>query len=229
MDAQALSARWQEVQDKIAQAAAQSGRRAQDVRLVAVSKGHGVQSLKTLYHCGQRIFGENYVQEAQQKIAGLPADIIWHFLGHLQTNKVKHVVGVFDLIHGVDSLRLARSLQRRAQALNCVQNILVQVNLGGEAQKNGVLEKDLPCLAEFLVDAPNLHWQGLMLMPPFFGDPLQAQPFFARLRTLAQELSHNFGIALPELSMGMTDDFEMAIAHGATLVRVGTKIFGPRL
>ena len=158
----------------------------------------------------------------------LPPEISWHFIGHLQTNKAKAVVGRFDLIHGVDSLKLARSLQERAEALGLVQDVLVQVNLAAERQKSGILEADLPPLAEYLAASRNLRWQGLMLMPPFFDDPKRARPYFARLRELAGALRAEFGLPLPELSMGMTGDFEAAIEEGATLVRIGTRIFGER-
>lgn len=228
MESETIFERWQDVRDRIRSAALKAGRSEDAVQLVAVSKWHPAEAILSLYEHGQRVFGENYVQEAQQKMELLPPDIKWHFLGHLQSNKVRQVVGFFELLHGVDSLKLARSLQRRAEQLGCVQDILVQVNLGGEAHKNGIMEQDLPQLAEFLVGASALRWQGLMLMPPFFGDADKARPFFARLRELAHELNHGFGISLTELSMGMTDDFETAIAEGATLVRVGTRIFGKR-
>lgn len=228
MEPQNLLARWQEVRDRMRAAALKAGRSEDAVRLVAVSKTHPPEAIGTLYECGQRVFGESYVQEAHKKIEILPQDIQWHFLGHVQSNKVRQVVVFFDLIHGVDSLKLARSLQRRAEELECIQNVLVQVNLGGEAQKNGIMEQDLPQLAEYLVGASSLRWQGLMLMPPFFGNPDKARPFFARLRELAQELNQDFGVSLMELSMGMTDDFEAAIEEGATIVRVGTRIFGKR-
>ncbi|MDY0274818.1 MAG: YggS family pyridoxal phosphate-dependent enzyme [Desulfomicrobium sp.] len=228
MNPEALVKRWQDVQERIRLAALKAGRLEDSVRLVAVSKRHPVEAIATLYEHGQYLFGENYVQEAQKKMELLPSDIQWHFLGHLQTNKVKQVVGIFDLIHGVDSLKLARSLQGRAEELDCTQNVLVQVNLGSETQKNGVLEEDLPQLAEYLAASSRLCWQGLMLMPPFLGDVDKVRPFFVRLRELAHKLSQEFGMSLKELSMGMTDDFEAAIEEGATIVRVGTRIFGKR-
>jgi len=198
------------------------------VRLVAVSKLHPAEAVRILFEAGQTIFGENYVQEAQAKMGALPQSIAWHFIGHLQTNKVKAVVGRFELLHGVDSLKLARSLQEKAGALNLRQDVLVQVNLAGEAQKGGIPEAELPLLAEFLAASTHLRWQGLMLMPPFFDDPGRSKPFFARLRVLAENLRASFGLPLPELSMGMTGDFETAIGEGATLVRIGTRIFGER-
>jgi len=223
-----IEERWREVLDSMAQAARRAGRAPGSVGLVAVSKLHPAGDVLRLFNAGQRVFGENYVQEAQAKKAALPAEISWHFIGHLQTNKVKNVVGGFSLIHGVDSLRLARSLHERAEALGLVQDVLVQVNLAAEEQKSGILAEELPPLAEFLADCRHLNWQGLMLMPPFFDDPERARPYFARLRVLAETLRTGFGLPLPELSMGMTGDFEAAIEEGATLVRIGTRIFGER-
>jgi len=220
--------RWREVLRQMALAAHRAGREPDCVRLLAVSKLHGAQDILALFQAGQPMFGENYVQEALGKMALLPAEVSWHFIGHLQTNKVKSVVGRFALVHGVDSLKLARSLQGQAAAQGVVQDVLVQVNLAGETQKSGILEAKLPVLAEFLAASPSLRWQGLMLMPPFFDDPDRARPYFARLRELAETLRASFGLPLPELSMGMTGDFEAAIEEGATLVRIGTRIFGER-
>ena len=224
-----MTQRWRAVLARMAEVARGAGREPGDVRLVAVSKLPPAGDVLHLFREGQRIFGENYVQEAQAKMEALPPEISWHFIGHLQTNKVKAVVGRFDLVHGVDSLKLARSLQERAEALGLVQDVLVQVNLAGELQKSGISEADLPPLAEYLAAGRNLRWQGLMLMPPFFDDPEAARPYFARLRELAACLRSGFGLALPELSMGMTGDFEAAIEEGATLVRIGTRIFGERI
>lgn len=223
-----IVARWEQVCADMALAAMRSGRTAQDVRLVAVSKYHPAESVAALYQAGQRVFGENYVQEALTKREALPVDIEWHFIGHLQTNKVRQVVGCFDLLHGVDSLKLAQSLQNKAAALGMRQKILVQVNLAREPQKSGIAPDQLPKLAEYLLSASDLDWQGLMLMPPIFDDPEGARPYFAALRQLRESLTRQYGILLPELSMGMTGDFVAAIEEGATMVRVGTRIFGER-
>ncbi|WP_028576600.1 YggS family pyridoxal phosphate-dependent enzyme [Desulfomicrobium escambiense] len=228
MEAAEMRQRWCEVLERMAAAARTAGREAGDVRLVAVSKLHPADAVRALYEAGQREFGENYVQEAEAKMAVLPPEISWHFIGHLQTNKARNVVGRFSLIHGVDSLKLARSLHDRARAMDLVQDVLVQVNLAGESRKSGILEGDLPPLAEFLAGSAHLQWRGLMLMPPFFDDPERARPWFARLRGLAESLRAGFGLPLPDLSMGMTGDFEAAIEEGATLVRIGTRIFGER-
>ncbi len=228
MEQPGITERWQKVLKQMAAAARRAGRDPDSVRLLAVSKLHPAHDIRALFEAGQPMFGENYVQEALSKMALLPREISWHLIGHLQTNKVKSVVGRFSLIHGVDSLKLARSLHGQAEAMDVIQDVLVQVNLAEEKQKSGILVSELPPLAEFLARGTSLRWRGLMLMPPFFDDPDRARPYFARLRELAESLRTEFGLALPELSMGMTGDFEAAIEEGATLVRIGTKIFGER-
>jgi PLP dependent protein len=228
VDQSSITERWRAVLEQMAEAGRRAARPPECARLLAVSKLHPAEDVLALFKAGQTMFGENYVQEALSKMATLPQGISWHFIGHLQTNKVKNVVGRFSLIHGVDSLKLARSLHRQAEVQGAVQDVLVQVNLAGETQKSGIFEADLPPLAEFLSESLSLRWQGLMLMPPFFDDPERARPYFARLRELAENLRDAFGLPLPELSMGMTGDFEAAIEEGATLVRIGTRIFGER-
>ncbi len=228
MEGTVLVDRWRTVLGEVAEAARKAGRSADAVRLLAVSKFHSAEDILTLYRAGQRLFGENYVQEAQAKMAALPADIEWHFIGHPQTNKAKQVAGRFALIHGVDSLRLARALHDRLAALGAEQDVLVQVNLALEIQKSGVTEADLPALGEFLAASRHLRWRGLMLMPPVFDDPEGARPYFAALRNLRDRQARRFGLDLSELSMGMTGDFVAAIEEGATLVRIGTRIFGER-
>ncbi len=223
-----LVQRWREVTGQMAHAAAKAGRTPESVRLVAVSKYHPAEAIRSLYLAGQKSFGENYVQEALLKMSRLPQEIDWHFIGHVQTNKVKSVVGQFSLIHGLDSLKLARAMQKQAQCLDVVQDVLVQVNLAREGQKCGIFPEDLQELADFLSRSTHLRWQGLMLMPPFFDDPERVRPLFASLRVLAEKLRAEWGLLLPELSMGMTGDFEAAIEEGATLVRIGTRIFGER-
>lgn len=193
----ALIKRWQDVLELMSLAAAKAGRDPGSVRLVAVSKLHPAQDILTLFEAGQRSFGENYVQEVLAKMEVLPKEIDWHFIGHLQSNKVKSVVGRIGLIHGLDSLKLAHSLHERAAAMALVQDVLVQVNLAEERQKSGILEADLPHLAEFLSGARNLRWRGLMLIPPFFDDPAKARPYFIRLRTLNEKLRKEYGLPLP--------------------------------
>ena len=222
--------RWKNVVQEVGEACVKSGRRPEEVTLIAVSKKHTVQAISTLAREGQMDFGENYVQEALAKLEELSAlRLNWHFIGHLQTNKVKHVPGRFVLIHTLDSEKLAQALHKKSQSQGMTQPVLIQVNVGREAQKYGVGEDNLSSLVERVLTLDNLKLEGLMTLPPFFEDAEKVRPYFARLRELKEELEQRFGIALPHLSMGMTGDFAQAIAEGATLVRIGTKIFGPRM
>jgi len=217
------------MREELAQAAQRAGRDPGQVTLVAVSKFHPAGDIRALAEAGQVDFGENYVQEALAKREEL-ADLAlrWHFIGGLQTNKARFVVGNFALVHSVDSLRLARALDGRASGLGVVQDILIQVNVAGEEQKSGVDEAGLPELAEAVMGMPGLRLTGLMTMPPFFDDPERARPVFARLRRLRDGLEGRLGRPLPHLSMGMTGDFAAAVEEGATMVRIGTRIFGAR-
>ena len=206
----ALGERLEAVRGRLAEAARIAGRKPEDVRLIAVSKLHPVEAILAAYGFGQRIFGENYVQEALAKQEALPdLDVEWHCIGHVQTNKAKDVTGRFALIHTVDNLKFAETLARRLPEDIPVQRVLLQVNIGNEPQKAGVDEH-------------------LMCLPPFFDDGEAARPYFARLRELRDDLEARLGIKLPELSMGMSGDCVQAVEEGATLVRVGTDIFGPR-
>lgn len=230
VDAQGIVSRLGETRDMIAEAAIASGREAGEVALLAISKIHPPEAIKAAYDAGQRLFGENYVQEAiakQEALADL--DIQWHFTGGLQSNKAKFMPGRFALIHTVDSLKLAQALHKRLSAA-CAprQDVLIEVNLARESQKAGVAEEDLPMLADELARMDSMNPTGLMILPPFDLDPEKRRPLFARLRELRDGLETRLGAKLPVLSMGMTDDFVQAVKEGATLVRVGTKIFGPR-
>ena len=216
------------VRERIARAARSAGRDPQDVRLVAVSKLHPAWAVATLAAAGQLDFGENYLQEACSKQAELAhLALRWHCIGHVQTNKAKNAVGRFACIHSLDSLKLAGALRRHIPASQR-QRVLIQVNVGNEEQKFGVHPGELPVLAEQLAGMPEFEPAGLMCLPPFFDDGAAARPYFALLRELCERLRIRLGLALPELSMGMSGDFVEAIAEGATLVRIGTDIFGPR-
>jgi pyridoxal phosphate enzyme (YggS family) len=220
------------IRERIIQAAERSGRQSEDVKLVAVSKTADAGAVREAIKAGLRIFGENRVQEARDKIAILRfeasnQDLEWHLIGHLQRNKAKYAVGLFELIHSVDSAALADELQRQAEKTGRAQRILVEVKLSEEDTKAGVAEKDLGALLEHISGLKDLALEGLMMMPPFFGDPEEARPYFRRLREL-RDAMQNKGFNLPDLSMGMSNDFEVAIEEGATLVRVGTSIFGER-
>lgn len=221
------------VRERLATAARLAGRQPEDITLVAVSKLHPAEDVLAAFAAGQRIFGENYVQEAlakQDALAGTDAGprLDWHCIGHVQTNKAKDVAGRFALIHTVDSLAFAQTLARRLPDSAPRQAVLIQVNIGAEAQKAGVAETELPRLVEDVLALPRLELRGLMCLPPFFDDGDAARPFFARLRELRDGLATRFGVPLPELSMGMSGDFVQAVEEGASLVRIGTDIFGSR-
>lgn len=225
----AMQERLHGVRTRMADATRRSGRALESVRLIAVSKFHPASSVRLAALCGQKSFGENYVQEALAKQADLAdLELDWHCIGHVQTNKAKDVTGRFGLVHGVDNSRLASALAARLPENLPPQAVLIQVNIGDEPQKSGVEAASLYELVESVLGEPRLCLLGLMGMPPIFDNPEAARPMFARLRELRDQLETRLGIALPELSMGMSGDFEAAIEEGATLIRVGTTIFGPR-
>lgn len=217
------------VRERIALAAERSGRAPSTVRLVAVSKTKPAGFIEAAIRAGVEIVGENYVQEALPKVEAVTLPVQWHFIGHLQTKKARQIVGAFSMIHSVDSIKLAKELSRRALDMRTKLDILIQVNVSGEESKFGVAPHELGPLLEEIAPLEGVAVKGLMTMPPFFDQPEQARPFFARLRELAQSLRGKVaGVSLDELSMGMSGDFETAIEEGATLVRVGTSIFGGR-
>lgn len=222
----AIAARLADVRTRIGNAASRAGRAEGSVRLVLASKTQPVEAIAAAYQAGARDFGENYVQEAASKRAALAAmdDIRWHLIGHLQTNKARAAIEMFDLIQTLDSARLAAALHRLRPAPPIA--VLIEVNLAGEASKNGVA----PAAAEALVEAVRgkVEVQGLMTVPPIAEDPAATRPYFARLRELRDRLAGATGLALSELSMGMTNDYEVAIEEGATIVRVGRAVFGER-
>ncbi|MGE4553063.1 MAG: YggS family pyridoxal phosphate-dependent enzyme [Desulfovibrionaceae bacterium] len=221
--------RLAEVRDAMTAACARAGRDPAGVALVAVSKLHPAEAVRAMAQAGQTAFGESYVQEAldkQARLADLP--LAWHFIGGLQSNKARQVVGRFTLVHSVGSAKLARVLHQKSKEAGVVQDILLQVNLGRELQKSGILEEDLPALAEETAGLDHIRVVGLMTLPPFDDDPETARPYFARLRELRDGLEGRLGRKLPHLSMGMTGDFVQAVEEGASLVRIGTKLFGPR-
>jgi len=218
------------VYERIHAAAKRAGRDPDSITLVAVTKTFGPEAVMAAYEAGQRAFGENYVQEARGKIEAVDeTDIRWHMIGHLQTNKAKYAVKLFDVIETVDSKKLADELNKRAGNIDKSQKVLIEVNLGGEESKSGCTESDAVELAEHVASLPNLELTGLMTLPPFIP-PEEVRPYFVKLRRLAEaiEAKNLPGVGMRELSMGMSADFEVAIEEGATIVRVGTAIFGPR-
>ena len=230
MGVQALLERWQQTREDLAEAARKAGRDPEDVQLIAVSKLHPFESIAELARAGQLDFGENYVQEALDKQVRErpPSGIRWHFIGRLQTNKAKFLAGSFQLIHSLGRLKMARALNKKALEAGIRQSVLLQVNLAGEEQKGGTAEKDLFTFAEAVHSLEGLQLMGLMCMPPFFDDGERARPYFSGLREARDKLRVALGADLPHLSMGMTGDYLQAIEEGATLVRIGTRIFGER-
>jgi len=228
-----LKTRLDNVRDRIQNTARRCNRDPLSIQLVAVSKTVSAETVREAIEAGDvTIFGENYVQEAREKINSLMAypEVNWHFIGHLQSNKAKYAVRLFDLIHSVDSFKLARELNKQALKIGKIQSILIQINISQEDTKSGISpDKALDLISE-ISRFEHVAIKGLMTMPPYFNQPEKVRPFFAALRDLRDELNSKGipSVDLQELSMGMTGDFEAAIEEGATYVRVGTAIFGER-
>jgi PLP dependent protein len=232
MEDRLLLERIKNIYRKISSAAIRSGRDPFDVRLVAVTKTVPVGRIKAAVDLGLRVLGENRVQEAQEKISdstlqGTDYNIEWHMIGHLQKNKARAAVELFELIHSLDSVDLAKSLQQHAEKAGKIQRVLIEVKLSGEESKHGVARENLMDLIAAVSGMKNLKLEGMMTIPPFFDNPEMARPFFRELRKLRDKAEKD-GYKLSELSMGMTNDYEVAILEGATLVRIGTGIFGER-
>ncbi len=224
-----LADRLAAVQTLIAEAAARAGRRAEDIELVAVSKTHPPESITEAIEAGQLLFGESRVQEARAKIPLLPARARWHFIGHLQRNKIRHALGLgFELLHGIDSLDIARDVDRIAGEVGAFPKLLLEVNLAGESSKFGFSPAKLRAQLEELLAFDRLQIEGLMTIAPLAPRAEDSRPHFAALRELRDALQTEFRVPLPRLSMGMSGDYAVAVEEGATLVRVGTAIFGTR-
>lgn len=219
-----------DIHERIRAAAERAGRDPGSVKLVAVSKTQPAEAVAAALEAGQIIFGENYVQEFTDKAHRLPGNIRWHFIGSLQTNKVKYLAGITSLIHSVDRISLAQEINRQWEKSDGVCDILLQVNISGEETKSGTTTSGVIELARQTATLPHLRIRGLMTMPPFFDEPELARPYFRELKRLAGVITaENIPcVSMEELSMGMSGDFEVAIEEGATLVRVGTAIFGER-
>jgi pyridoxal phosphate enzyme (YggS family) len=215
------------VLERIEKAAVRSGRDPTEIKLVAVSKTVDPARIVEAIDAGVTRLGENYVQEAQRKIEVIDRPVSWHFIGHLQSNKAKYAVRLFDMIHSMDRLQLAEELNRRAAQAGKVMDVLIEVKLSEEPTKFGAEEDAALALAKRILELRHLSLKGLMTMPPYFDLPEKSRPYFVRLRQLRERMVQE-GMQLQELSMGMSNDFEIAIEEGATYVRVGTAIFGPR-
>src|SRR5438309_252423 len=216
------------VREQIAQAAAKAGRNADDVELIAISKTHDAVKVREAIEAEQSLFGESRVQEARVKIPELPSNLRWHFVGHLQKNKIRHALPLFELIHSVDSLALAQDINRIAEEDGLHPRVLLEVNVAGEASKFGFTPEKLREDLENLLALPRLSILGLMTIPPIADAAEASRKYFVELRELRDRLQTEFHVDLAQLSMGMTQDFAIAVEEGATLVRVGTAIFGER-
>jgi hypothetical protein len=220
--------RLQIVREKIAEAAARAGRKVEEIELVAVSKTHPPEAVREAIDAGHALFGESKVQEARAKIPLCPSRARWHFIGHLQKNKIRHALPLFELIHSVDSAELARDIDRIADEAGLHPRALLEVNVAGESTKFGFAPGKLHAAMEELLALKRVQIEGLMCIPPPQPKPEDVRKFFIALRNLRDELQRDFRVPLPQLSMGMSGDFDVAIEEGATLVRVGTAIFGER-
>ena len=216
------------VRSRIDAAAVRAGRSPGEVELVAISKTHPAESVREAADAGQELFGENRVQEALVKIPLLPSRLRWHLIGHLQANKVRKALPLFELIHGVDTMEIARNIDRIAADLGLFPRILLEVNVSGEGSKHGFAPEALESVLEELLSLPRVQVEGLMTMAPLATEAEASRPHFAALRSLRDRLAERAGIPFPILSMGMSADFELAVQLGATHVRVGSAIFGKR-
>jgi pyridoxal phosphate enzyme (YggS family) len=216
------------VRGQIAEAAKKSGRSLNDIELVAISKTHEAEKVRAALDAGQQLFGESRVQEARAKIPLLPSSARWHFVGRLQKNKIRHALPLFELFHSVDSLELAQQMNRIADEAGSRPRILLEVNVAGEGSKIGFAPDVLRAELEALLELPRLTIEGLMTIPPFAPEAEASRRYFVALRELRDQFAVQLQVPLPRLSMGMSGDFLVAIEEGATLVRVGTAIFGKR-
>ena len=218
------------VDKKVEEACARSGRDPKDVTLIAVSKTKPIEMIEEAMEAGARVFGENKVQELCDKYEQLPKDLHWHLIGHLQRNKVKYIVDKAELIHSVDSLKLAEEISKEALKKNVEVNILIEVNVAEEESKFGVSVEETLALVEEIAKLPGIHIQGLMTIAPYTTDPEENRPVFRTLKKLAVDIKKKNidNVCMDVLSMGMTGDYQVAVEEGATLVRVGTGIFGER-
>jgi pyridoxal phosphate enzyme (YggS family) len=216
----------QEIEQRLARACERAGRKREEVLFLGASKYANAEKIREAYQCGVRVFGESRAQDFLKKfeeLKDLPID--WHFIGNLQTNKVKYIIDKVSLIHSLDRPSLAEEIQKRAERLGKVQDVLIEVNVGKEETKGGVYEEDLEKLFEYCLSLKNLRVLGLMAIPPYKENPEEVRPYFVKLRKLKEKLEELYKIKLPHLSMGMSEDFEVAVEEGATIVRIGSAIF----
>ena len=217
-----------QVQQRIAAACNRAGRSPEEVQLVAVGKKFTADVIREAADCGLTLFGENRVQEAKAKIPDCPGHLRWHFIGNLQTNKCRDAVALFDMLHAIDSLHLAEELNKRCEQAAKVMPVLLEVNVSGEGSKHGFTSETAVNAMEAFFDFPQLELHGLMTMAPYSRQPESSRPYFQKLCEVKAACEDKLGAPLPELSMGMSGDYEIAIEEGATLIRLGTTLFGPR-
>ena len=223
-----MAANLERVRAQMAEAAQKAGRSIEEIDLVAISKTHEAEKVRAAFDAGQQLFGESRVQEARAKIPLLPSAARWHFVGRLQRNKIRHALPLFELFHSIDSVELARDMNRIADEEGLRPRVLLEVNVAGEGSKIGFAPEILRAQMETLLELPRLTIEGLMAIPPFAPEAEASRKYFVALREQRDQLAAEFGVSLPRLSMGMTGDFVVAVEEGATLVRVGTAIFGER-
>jgi pyridoxal phosphate enzyme (YggS family) len=225
-----ISDNLKNVMDRIASAARRAGRDPSSVKLIAVTKTVDVERIREAVAAGSIALGENRVQEAKEKIERLGPLAGWHLIGHLQSNKAKYAVKLFALIHSIDSFELAQEVDKQAAKIGKIQEVLIEVNISGEASKAGIAADDAADLVRKVTILKNISIKGLMTMPPFFNNAEEARPYFKKLRDLSARIERDKipRVSVEELSMGMSGDFEVAVEEGATMVRVGTAIFGGR-
>jgi hypothetical protein len=223
-----VSKNLERVYEQIANAATKVGRAVDEIELVAITKTHPAETVREAVEAGHRLFGESRVQEARVKIPELPSNLRWHFVGHLQKNKIRNALHLFELFHGVDSPGLAQEISRIAGEEGMQARALLEINVAEEGSKFGFKTEALRTEMESLLELPRLSIEGLMCVPPVADEAEASRKYFVKLRELRDALEQEFDVKLPRLSMGMTNDFQVAVREGATLVRVGTAIFGQR-
>ncbi len=225
-----IKERYENILERVARACERVGRKPEEVKILGAAKKQPPEKIREAFEAGLRLIGENYVQEAQKKReALLDLPLSWHLIGPLQTNKARHAVKIFDLVETVDRPAIAKELNKRAERLGRVLPVFIEVNVGGEETKAGTSPEGLFELAELVLSLGNLKLCGLMTIPPYREDPEEVRPFFASLRKFLENLKERYPEApLSELSMGMSHDFEVAVEEGATIIRIGTALFGPR-
>ncbi len=225
-----ISDNIKKVKDRIATAARHAGRDPSSIKLIVVTKTVDVERIREAVAAGVGVLGENRVQEAKEKIEQIGSLACWHLIGHLQSNKAKYAVKLFDLIHSIDSFELAQEVDKQAAKIGKIQNVLIEVNISGEASKAGIAAADAANLVGEAAVLKNISIKGLMTVPPFFGNAEEARPYFKKLSDLSARIKNEniLQVSMGELSMGMSGDFVVAVEEGATMVRVGTAIFGAR-